>query len=67
MSLPTTDDFLMIALYCLPLVVILAVYLSRQRRVHSSWFAKGTPSREYPGSSASSSAHMVPGKKSAIS
>jgi thioredoxin reductase (NADPH) len=34
MSLHTPDDFLMFALYCLPLVVILAVYFSRQRRVH---------------------------------
>lgn len=34
MNLHTPDDFLMFALYCLPLVVILAVYFSRQRRVH---------------------------------
>jgi thioredoxin reductase (NADPH) len=34
MSSQTANDFLMLALYCLPLVVILAVYLSRQRRTH---------------------------------
>ena len=35
MSSQTANDFLMFALYCLPLVVILAVYLARQRRVHA--------------------------------
>ena len=34
MSSQTANDFLMFALYCLPLVVILAVYLARQRRIH---------------------------------
>jgi thioredoxin reductase (NADPH) len=34
MSSQTANDFLMYALYCLPLVVILAIYLRRQRRVH---------------------------------
>ena len=34
MSLQTADNFLMYALYCLPLVVILAIYFSRQKRVH---------------------------------
>ena len=34
MSSQTTNDFLMYALYCLPLMVILAVYLARQKRVH---------------------------------
>lgn len=34
MSSQTANDFLMYALYCLPLVVILAVYLARQRRTH---------------------------------
>jgi thioredoxin reductase/NAD-dependent dihydropyrimidine dehydrogenase PreA subunit len=35
MSSQTANDFLMFALYCLPLVVILAIYLARQRRVHT--------------------------------
>jgi thioredoxin reductase (NADPH) len=34
MSSQTANEFLMYALYCLPLVVILAIYLARQRRVH---------------------------------
>src|SRR5215472_14906092 len=35
MSLQATDNFLSYALYCLPLVVIMAIYFSRQRRVHT--------------------------------
>ena len=34
MSSQAANDFLMYALYCLPLVVILAVYLALQRRTH---------------------------------
>jgi thioredoxin reductase (NADPH) len=34
MSSLTADDLWTVALYCLPLVVILAFYISRQRRIH---------------------------------
>jgi thioredoxin reductase (NADPH) len=34
MSLLTADEWLKLALYCLPLVVILAIYVARQKRIH---------------------------------
>jgi thioredoxin reductase/NAD-dependent dihydropyrimidine dehydrogenase PreA subunit len=34
MSTQTADDFWVLALYCLPLVVIFAFYIARQRRIH---------------------------------
>jgi thioredoxin reductase (NADPH) len=34
MSSQSEGDYLMLALYCLPLIVILIAYMSRQRRIH---------------------------------